>query len=71
MDPRRTSIVAQTTAVSFHDFVELEKTIGNEELKTNHGNTSLLLIDETTPSDTDSVEMNKMDDVSKTKKKLV
>jgi hypothetical protein len=68
MDPRRTSIVAQTTAVSFHDFVELEKTIENEGIKTNHDNTSLILVDETTPSEADSVEMNKMDDVSKRQK---
>jgi hypothetical protein len=64
MDPRRTSIVTQTTAISFHDFVELEKPIETEETKTNTDNTTLFLIDETTPSEVDSVEMNKMDDVS-------
>ena len=66
IDPRRQSILTQSTAVSFHDFVELEKTIENDEIKTNHDNTSLFLIDETAPSEADSVEMNKIDDVCKT-----
>jgi len=68
MDPRRTSIVTQTPVVSFHDFVELEKTIENNGIKSNPDNTSLFLIDETTPSEADSVEMNKMDDVSRRQK---
>ena len=65
MDQRRTSIIAQTTTNSFHDFGELEKTIENNGIKPNSDSTSLLLIDETTPSEADSVEMNKMDDVIK------
>jgi hypothetical protein len=64
MDQRRTSIVPQTTTVPFHDLVELEKTIENDGPKPNPDNTSLLLIDETTPSEVDSVELNKIDDVS-------
>ncbi|CAF2748501.1 unnamed protein product [Rotaria sp. Silwood2] len=64
IDPRRTSIAAQTTTQSFHDFVELEKTIENDGTKNHSDNTSLFLIDETTPSEADSVEMNKMDDTS-------
>jgi len=65
-ETRRASIAPQpttsTTAVSFHDLVELEKTIENETNKVNPENTSLFLIDETTPSETDSVELNKIDD---------
>ncbi|CAF3363367.1 unnamed protein product [Rotaria sp. Silwood1] len=64
MDLRRTSIVAQTTTQSFHDFVELEKTIENDGTKIHSDNTSLFLIDETTPSEADSIEMTKMDDAS-------
>ncbi|CAF2364967.1 unnamed protein product [Rotaria sp. Silwood2] len=64
IDPRHTSIAAQTTTQSFHDFVELEKTIENDGTKNHSDNTSLFLIDETTPSEADSVEMNKMDDTS-------
>ena len=67
MDPRRTSIVAQTTSGSFHDLVELEKTIENEGTKNNADNVSLLLVDETTPSEVDSIELNKMDEVCRTK----
>ncbi|UJR25290.1 hypothetical protein I4U23_006642 [Adineta vaga] len=64
MDPRRTSIVTQTTTMSFHDLVELEKTMETEGTKTNSENTSLFLIDEGTPSETDSIELNKMDDTN-------
>jgi hypothetical protein len=64
MDQRRTSIAPQTTAVVFQDLVELEKTIENDVPKPNPDNTSLFLIDETTPSEVDSVELNKIDDVS-------
>ncbi|CAF0758053.1 unnamed protein product [Adineta steineri] len=64
MDPRRTSIIAQATTLSFHDLVELEKAAETEGTKNNPDNTSLFLIDETTPSEADSVEMNKMDDTS-------
>ncbi|CAF3666270.1 unnamed protein product [Rotaria sordida] len=64
IDPRRTSIIAQTTIQSFHDFVELEKTIENNEIKIHSDNTSLLLIDEKTPSEADSIEINKIDDTS-------
>ena len=63
MDPRRTSMAGQTTSMSFHDLVELEKTIENEGLKNHPDNTSLFLIDETTPSEADSVEMNRLDEV--------
>ena len=63
-DQQRTSMVPQATAVTLHDLVELEKTVENENAKANPNNTSLLLIDETTPSEADSVEMNKLDDVS-------
>jgi hypothetical protein len=71
IDPRRTSIVTQTTALSFHDLVELEKTIENDGTKLNPDNTSLFLIDETTPSEADSVEMNKMDEVSRKNKSRI
>ena len=64
MDTRRTSIINQTTAMSFHDLVELEKTVENDSIKPNPDNTSLFLIDETTPSETDSIEMNKLDDAT-------
>ena len=66
-DQRRTSMVPEptmTTAVSLQDLVELEKTVENENAKSNPDNTSLFLIDETTPSEADSVELNKLDDVS-------
>jgi len=53
IDHRRTSIAA---TISLDDFVELEKTIKNEE--NNH------LIDETISSEVDSVELNKLDEVS-------
>jgi hypothetical protein len=68
MDPRRTSIVAQPITQSFHDFVELEKTIEHNGTKSNPDNTSLFLVDETTPSEADSVDMNKIDDVSRKEK---
>ena len=64
MDPRRTSMAGQTTSMSFHDLVELEKTIENDGLTNHPDNTSLFLIDETTPSEADSVEMNRLDEVS-------
>jgi hypothetical protein len=68
MDPRRTSIVPQTTTtVTLQDLVELEKTIENDIPKPNPDNTSLFLIDETTPSEADSIELNKADDVSLSK----
>ncbi|CAF3944125.1 unnamed protein product, partial [Rotaria sp. Silwood1] len=38
MGLRRTSIVAQTTTQSFHDFVELEKTIENDGTKIHSDN---------------------------------
>ena len=69
VDSRRTSIVAQITINSFQDFVELEKTIESEGTKTNPDNTSLFLINETIPSESDSVEMNKADDVNRMKQK--
>ncbi|CAF4807759.1 unnamed protein product, partial [Rotaria magnacalcarata] len=64
MDPSCTSVAAQTTTQVFHDFVQLEKTIESNETKIQLDNTSLFLVDETTPSEVDSVEMNKLDDAS-------
>jgi hypothetical protein len=64
MDTRRISLVAQTTSLTYHDLVELEKTIENDGIKTQADNTSLLLVDDSTPSEADSVEMNRIDDVS-------
>lgn len=71
MDPRRASITGQTTTLSFHDFVDIEKTIETEEAKVIPDNTSLFLIDETTPSEADSVEMSKLDDVSEKQRKRI
>ncbi|CAF4448729.1 unnamed protein product, partial [Rotaria magnacalcarata] len=51
-------------AISLHDFIELEKTIENEENKTPTDNTSLSLMDQTISSEVDSVELNKLDEVS-------
>jgi hypothetical protein len=65
MDTRRTSLVTQTTSLTFHDLAELEKTIESDAMKVNPDNTSLFLIDESTPSEADSVEINKLDDVSR------
>jgi hypothetical protein len=57
IDHRRTSMAS----ISLDDFIELEKTIENEEIKTN---TSSFLIDETISSEVDSIESNKLDEVS-------
>ncbi|CAF1623891.1 unnamed protein product [Rotaria magnacalcarata] len=51
MDPSCTSVAAQTTTQVFHDFVQLEKTIESNETKIQLDNTSLFLVDETTPSE--------------------
>lgn len=63
IDSRPTSIAEQTTSLTFHDLAELEKTIENEENKTNATNASLFLADEPAPSETDSAELNKIEDV--------
>ncbi|CAF3259568.1 unnamed protein product, partial [Rotaria sp. Silwood2] len=48
---------------SLNDFIELEKTIENEENKNPTNSTSLFLIDETISSDIDGIELNKLDEI--------
>lgn len=60
---RRGSISATMATLSLDDFVELEKTIENEEVK-NNSNKMPFFIDETILSETDSVENNKSEEVS-------
>ncbi|CAF0948136.1 unnamed protein product [Adineta steineri] len=61
IDHHRTSIATTMATLSLDDFVELEKTIENEE---NKNNTSLCLIDETISSEVDSIELNKLAEAS-------
>ncbi|CAF3449325.1 unnamed protein product [Rotaria socialis] len=70
----RSSFAATMAAISLHDFIELEKTIENEENKTPTDTTSLSLMDQTISSEVDSVELNKLDQVSfvdSTNRKLI
>ena len=63
-ETRRASISAAMATLSLDDFVELEKTIENEEMKSQLNKTPSLLIDDTILSETDSLETNKTDEVS-------
>lgn len=67
INQRRVSLAA---SISLNDFVELEKTIENEQHKNQIDNTSLFLTDETVSSEMDSVELNQFDEVNDVKERI-
>ncbi|CAF3918251.1 unnamed protein product [Rotaria sordida] len=56
--------ISLAATISLNDFVELEKTIENEENKNPSNSASLFLIDEVISSEIDNIDLNKLDEIS-------